>query len=181
MLNAISLSPTSFRTPIELQEGLQLDLAHGLGIPGPYDKRSADLQFYTNGLKTYRVPDQLTTKEAAGIFQAWMNEEALHTRKFPPHCKFLRPPERSDVSSAKGYVCSQGPLTVCSTPSSRRQEEMPGSSCGRALWVLWILSEVLVVINTRAGCPIYIGSVPLQVFWDGAECSTEWLNFQAFG
>jgi len=82
MLNAISLSPTTFRTPIELQEGLQLDLAHGLRIPGAYDKRSADLQFYTNGLTTYRVPDQLTTKEAAGIFKAWINEEALHTRKF---------------------------------------------------------------------------------------------------
>jgi hypothetical protein len=82
MLNAISLSPTSFRTPVELQESLRLDLAHGLGTPGPYNKRSADLQLYTNGLKTYRVPDQLTTKEAAGIFKAWMNEEALHTREF---------------------------------------------------------------------------------------------------
>jgi hypothetical protein len=91
MLGAISLSPTSFRTPIELQEGLQLDLTHGLGIPGPYDKRSADLQFYTNGLKTYRVPDQLTTKEAAGIFKAWMNEEAFHIGEFSSHCKSLRP------------------------------------------------------------------------------------------
>jgi hypothetical protein len=89
MLGAISLSPTSFRIPIELQEGLQLDLAHRLRIPGPYDKRSADLQFYTNGLKTYRVPDQLTTKEAAGIFKAWMNEEAFHTRESSSHCRSL--------------------------------------------------------------------------------------------
>ena len=85
MLNAISLSPTSFRVPIELQEGLQLDLAHGLRVPGSYDKRSADLQFYANGLKSYRVPDKLTTREAAGIFTAWINEEALHTRTFPSH------------------------------------------------------------------------------------------------
>jgi len=97
MLGAISLSPTSFRVPIELQEGLQLDLAHGLGLPGAYDKRSADLQFYTNGLKTYRVPDQLTTKEAAGIFKAWMNEEAFHTREFSSHRKSLRPLGGSSV------------------------------------------------------------------------------------
>lgn len=94
MLNAISLSPTSFRIPIELQEGLQLDLAHGLRVPSPYDKRSADLQFYTNGLKTYRVPDQLTTREAAGIFKAWMNEGALHTGKPSPHCKISETPRR---------------------------------------------------------------------------------------
>ena len=97
MLGAISLSPTSFRIPIELQESLQLDLAHGLGTPGPYDKRSVDLQFYTNGLKTYRVPDQLTTKEAAGIFKAWTNEEALHTREFSSRCESLRPLEGSGI------------------------------------------------------------------------------------
>ena len=101
MLGAISLSPTSFRIPIELQEGLQLDLAHGLGIPGPYDKRSADLQFYTNGLKTYRVPDQLTTKEAAGIFKAWMNEEALHTRELYFHRKSLGPLGGSSIFEPK--------------------------------------------------------------------------------
>ena len=86
MLSVISLSPTSFWIPIELQEGLQLDLTHRLGIPSPYDKRSADLQFYMNGLKMYWVPDQLATKEAAGIFKAWMNKEALHTCEFSSHC-----------------------------------------------------------------------------------------------
>ena len=123
MLGAISLSPTSFRVPIELQEGLQLDLAHGLGLPGPYDKRSTDLQFYTNGLKTYRVPDQLTTKEAAGIFKAWMNEEALHTREFS-YCKSLRPLEGSSVLTPRTeeYIHSSlRPCILCQARGGWRQ------------------------------------------------------------
>lgn len=124
MLGAISLSSTSFRIPTELQEGLQLDLAHGLGIPGPYDKRSAELQFYTNGLKAYRVPDQLTTKEAAGIFKAWTNEEALHTRKFYSHCKSLGPLRGLAFSSLMtGYYVNRAlrPCVLCQARGGRRE------------------------------------------------------------
>lgn len=159
MLNAISLSSTSFRIPTELQEGLQLDSGHALRAPGPYNKRSADLQFYANGLKAYRVPDQLTTREAAGIFAAWINEEALHTRTFRSH--WTSPGHRKCrvffiyMLSADNYLHrALRPFVLCQARRGRRKSQRVCVEGGYGYF--GYLVKYLLVINARSGCSISV-------------------------
>ena len=80
MLGALSLSHTSFLPTTEFHEALDLDLTHGKR-PDAYTKRSADLQYYTQGLQAFRTPERMDVREAAGIFDIWISHQALHSSK----------------------------------------------------------------------------------------------------
>jgi len=76
VLGAISTTHGDFPVSLELREAL--DLPHP--VPNsPYFKRSADLQKYANGLRKLEMPQRLTMAEAAGIFELWMKDRALHS------------------------------------------------------------------------------------------------------
>jgi hypothetical protein len=78
MLGALSLYNTSFLPTTELYESLNLDLTHGKR-PDAYTKRSEALQHYSTGLQAFQLPNRLEISEAAGIFDAWIKDRALHT------------------------------------------------------------------------------------------------------
>lgn len=83
LLGAISLYHTSFPVSTELYEALDLDLTHGKR-PDAYSKRSQTLQHYSHGLKAFSTPSRLDIQEAAGIFDVWIKDRALHTSKQIP-------------------------------------------------------------------------------------------------
>ena len=62
----------------ELYEALNLDLTHGKR-PDAYSKRSEVLQHYSQGLQAFPTPSRLDIQEAAGIFDVWIKDRALHT------------------------------------------------------------------------------------------------------
>jgi small subunit ribosomal protein S29 len=72
----MSTTHNSFPIPRELRE--ELNLVHP--IPNsPYFKRSEVLRTYAKGLQKLRVPPQLSVAEAAGMFEVWMKDRALHS------------------------------------------------------------------------------------------------------
>jgi hypothetical protein len=79
-VGALSLYHTSFPVGTELYEALDLDLTHGKR-PDSYSKRSDVLQHYCQGLQAFRTPSRLDIQEAAGIFDVWMKDRALHTSR----------------------------------------------------------------------------------------------------
>jgi small subunit ribosomal protein S29 len=80
LLGALSLYNTSFLPTTELYEALDLDLTHGKK-PDAYVKRSEAYQHYARGLRAFKLPERLDIKEAAGIFDTWIKDRALHSSK----------------------------------------------------------------------------------------------------
>ncbi|PVG04498.1 hypothetical protein CPB86DRAFT_868449 [Serendipita vermifera] len=78
ILGALSLYNTSFLPTTELYEALNLDLSHGKR-PDAYTKRSEVYQHYAEGLQSFKVPERLDIKEAAGIFDVWIKDRARHS------------------------------------------------------------------------------------------------------
>jgi hypothetical protein len=72
-VGAISHANTEYRTPLELQEALDLSP----GPNSPYIKRSPELVSYAAGLTKIQVPDQLNLKEASSLFEVWMKDKVL--------------------------------------------------------------------------------------------------------
>jgi small subunit ribosomal protein S29 len=76
VFGAISTTHNSFPIPLELRE--TLNLSHP--IPNsPYFKRSAVMQAYAKGLQKLEVPPHMSVTEAAGMFEIWMKDRALHS------------------------------------------------------------------------------------------------------
>lgn len=70
------MSNHAFPIPLELRE--TLDLPHP--VPNsPYFKRSRITQDYAKGLQKLEVPAQLSVNEAAGMFEVWKKDRALHS------------------------------------------------------------------------------------------------------
>lgn len=62
--------------PLELKEALGIDQDK---LVSPYAKRSDSLCYYATGLKPFAVPASLELEEAAGIYETWLRDRALHT------------------------------------------------------------------------------------------------------
>lgn len=75
-MGAISSSHTKYLLPLELREALRLPFDRPTG---PYAKRLSSRIAYTNGLQAFEVPAQLSTNEAAALFEVWSHDLALHT------------------------------------------------------------------------------------------------------
>jgi hypothetical protein len=74
VLGAITYSDPIYPLPLELRDALELPYDHP---PSPYDKRSRTLIEYTKGLRALPVPERLSVKEAAALFEVWMKDKAL--------------------------------------------------------------------------------------------------------
>jgi hypothetical protein len=73
VIGALSASNTTFSTPIELRESLKV----GNGTANSYIKRSPVLVSYTEGLTKITVPEALSEREAASLFDVWMKDKAI--------------------------------------------------------------------------------------------------------
>jgi small subunit ribosomal protein S29 len=73
-LGAITSSDPNYKIPIELHDALDLPPEQ---FKSPYDRRSRVLVEYAEGLKSLRVPEKLSIKEAASLFEIWMKDKAL--------------------------------------------------------------------------------------------------------
>jgi small subunit ribosomal protein S29 len=79
ILGAISSSHVDFQLALELREALDLPYDRP---SGRYAKRSSFMQEYTKGLQPLPVPDKLSVKEAASLFELWMKARSLHACEF---------------------------------------------------------------------------------------------------
>lgn len=73
-MGAITCSDTMFTLPLELRDTLKLDYDHPMS---PYDKRSAMLLEYAQGLRALPVPEKMTLEEATSLMSLWKNENVL--------------------------------------------------------------------------------------------------------
>ncbi|KAF9785172.1 mitochondrial ribosomal death-associated protein 3-domain-containing protein [Thelephora terrestris] len=73
VIGALSASNTTFSAPIELRESLKL----GNGTANSYIKRSPVLVSYAEGLTKITVPEALSEREAASLFDVWMKDKAI--------------------------------------------------------------------------------------------------------
>jgi len=73
---AESTSHTGFQMPLELSEALGLPFKRPVG---PYTTRVPAFVEYAQGLRNFPVPAQLSIKEAASLFEVWMDDKALHS------------------------------------------------------------------------------------------------------
>ncbi|TFK66662.1 hypothetical protein BDN72DRAFT_132569 [Pluteus cervinus] len=73
-LGSITESDTQYSSSTELKDYLNLYP----GQPaGPYAKRSRMLVEYAKGFQAFPVPEKLSVKEAASIFEVWMEDKAV--------------------------------------------------------------------------------------------------------
>lgn len=108
MLGALSLYNTSYLPTTEIYEALNLDLTHGKR-PGAYVKRSEALQHYATGLQAFPLPSRLEISEAAGIFDAWHKDRALHSST---SCQSHSINSNSDSRSSLGSAVSLQVLRI---------------------------------------------------------------------
>jgi small subunit ribosomal protein S29 len=73
VLGAVSAANTTFGSPIELLESLELSD----GTASPYIKRSPVLASYAKGLTKIPVPESLGVPEAASLFDVWMKDKTI--------------------------------------------------------------------------------------------------------
>ena len=80
VLGALSMQNKAYRAPLPLQEalGLQPDVPSG-----PYAYREPAYVEYAKGLRNFAVPERLTVKEAASMFDLWHKEKILHLGEIP--------------------------------------------------------------------------------------------------
>lgn len=78
-MGALSSTNTTYTLPLELREALGLPYDRPTG---PYAKRSLSRTEYANGLRALEVPAQLSTNEAAALFEVWSRNLASHTGAF---------------------------------------------------------------------------------------------------
>ena len=80
VLGALSTPPTrDFNLTVELRDALKLQSSLRLS---PYVKAAPEIKEFTKGLKTMKVPEQLSINEAASLFEVYMKKGALHTGEY---------------------------------------------------------------------------------------------------
>ena len=107
-MGALSSTNTNYLLPSELREALGLPYDRPTG---PYAKRSLSRTEYANGLRAFEVPAQLTTNEAAALFEVWSRGLALHTGRYLPTTRkgigLLTPFQMSETKSSYQNLLSQ--------------------------------------------------------------------------
>lgn len=79
-IGAITSSDPKFPISLELKDMLGVtDQADQPVVEEPYVKRSQVLKGYLEGVAGVEVPNKLTLKEAASVFEVWMKQRALAT------------------------------------------------------------------------------------------------------
>ncbi|THH17829.1 hypothetical protein EW146_g3049 [Bondarzewia mesenterica] len=73
-IGALSMTNTTFKLSTELRYALKLQ---SWMHPSPYLKTAPEVEEFTKGIKTLKVPDQLSMGEAASLFEVWMKDFAL--------------------------------------------------------------------------------------------------------
>lgn len=73
-VGALSSSLTQYPVPPELKTVLDQGQ-----LVDPYTKLIPDMLEYAQGLEAYPVPERMEPDEAAGVFEIWMKDRALHS------------------------------------------------------------------------------------------------------